>query len=156
MDVSLKEANMQLGAFHNMIINGEYTGIFYDDCKIKDGIAHNGTVMEFVWFKDYGKELRTRVAVGWGGTKGDNFNFMRVFQGDDERMVQDEKTQLLMNYQIPDIQNLTEKYPILYPTEYLDKVKTNIMIISIFIKQFGFLPINISIFFFPFIDCFKR
>ena len=55
MDVSLKQSNIQLGAFHNMIINGEYTGIFYDDCKIKDGISHNGTVMEFVWFKDYGK-----------------------------------------------------------------------------------------------------
>ena len=123
MDVSLKEANMQLGAFHNMIINGEYTGIFYDDCKIKDGIAHNGTVMEFVWFKDYGKELRTRVAVGWGGTKGSSFNSMRYFQGDEERMVQDEKIQLLLHYQIPDIKNLTEKYPILYPTEYLDKDK---------------------------------
>ena len=104
MDVSLKEANIQLGAFHNMIINGEYTGIFYDDCKIKDGIAHNGTVMEFVWFKDYGKELRTRVAVGWGGTKGSSFNSMRYFQGDEERMVQDEKIQLLLHYQIPDIQ----------------------------------------------------
>ena len=125
MDISLQQSNILLGAFHNMIINGEYTAIFYDNCIINDGNMHNGTVMEFVWFKDYGKELRTRVAVGWGGTKGDNFNFMRVFQGDDERMVQDEKTQLLMNYQIPDIQNLTEKYPILYPTEYLDKDKTN-------------------------------
>ena len=36
---------------------------------------------------------------------------------------QDEKIQLLMNYQIPDIHNLTEKYPILYQTEYLDKIK---------------------------------
>ena len=123
MDVSLKQSNIQLGAFHNMIINGEYTAIFYDDCKIVNGIAHNGTVMEFVWFKDYGKELKTRVAVGWGGTKGNSFNSMRAFQGDEERMVQDEKIQLLMNYQIPDIQNLTEKYPILYQTEYLDKDK---------------------------------
>ena len=123
MDVSLKQSNIQLGAFHNMIINGEYTAIFYDDCKIINGIPHNGTVMEFVWFKDYGKELKTRVAVGWGGTKGNGFNSMRAFQGDEERMVQDEKIHLLMNYQIPDIQNLTEKYPILYSTEYLDKEK---------------------------------
>lgn len=123
MDVSLKQSNIQLGAFHNMIINGEYTAIFYDDCKIINGIPHNGTVMEFVWFKDYGKELKTRVAVGWGGTKGNGFNSMRAFQGDEERMVQDEKIHLLMNYQIPDIQNLTEKYPILYSTEYLDKDK---------------------------------
>ena len=28
MDVSLKQSNIQLGAFHNMIINGEYTAIF--------------------------------------------------------------------------------------------------------------------------------
>ena len=28
-----------------------------------------------------------------------------------------------MHYQIPEIKNLTEKYPILYPTEYLDKDK---------------------------------
>lgn len=123
MDASLKKVNIQLGAFHNMIINGEYTAIFYDDCQIIDGIAHNGTVMEFVWFKDYGKELKTRVAVGWGGTKGDNFNSMRYFQGDEERMVQDEKIQLLLHYQIPEIKNLAEKYPILYPTEYLDKDK---------------------------------
>ena len=108
-----------------MIINGEYTAIFYDDCKIKDGKEEKGTVMEFVWFKDYGKELGTRVAVGWGGTKGNSFNSMRVFQGDEERMVQDEKIQLLLNYQIPEIENLSEKYPILYPTEYLDKDKEN-------------------------------
>lgn len=123
MDVSLKQSNIQLGAFHNMIINGEYTAIFYDDYKIKDDIKEKGTVMEFVWFKDYGKELGTRVAVGWGGTKGNSFNSMRYFQGDEERMVQDEKIHLLLNYQIPNITNLTEKYPILYPTEYLEKDK---------------------------------
>ena len=38
-------------------------------------------------------------------------------------MVQEKKIQLLMNYQILDIQNLTEKYPILHQTEYLDKDK---------------------------------
>ena len=59
------------------------------------------------------KKLKTRVAVRWGGTKGNSLNSMG----------QDEKIQLLMNYQIPDIQNLTEKYPILYQTEYLDKDK---------------------------------
>ena len=104
MDISLQQSNILLGAFHNMIINGEYTAIFYDNCIINDGNMHNGTVMEFVWFKDYGKELRTRVAVGWGGTKGSSFNSMRYFQGDEERMVQDEKIQLLLHYQIPDIQ----------------------------------------------------
>ena len=123
MDISLKKSNILLGAFHNMIINGEYTAIFYDNCIINDGKPQNGTVMEFVWFKDYGKELGTRVAVGWGGTKGDSFNSMRYFQGDEERMVQDEKIYLLLNYQIPQIKNLTEKYPIFYPTEYLDKDK---------------------------------
>ena len=61
-----------------------YTAIFYDDCKIVNGIAHNGTEMEFVWFKDYGKELKTRVVVRWGRTKGNSFNSMRAFQGDEE------------------------------------------------------------------------
>ena len=62
------------GGFHNMVICGEYTGIFYDDAHIRDGVRENGTVMEFVRFKEYGEELGTRVVVGWGGTKGNSYN----------------------------------------------------------------------------------
>ena len=56
MDVTLKQVNIQLGDFHNMVICGEYTGIFYDDAHIRDGVRENGTVMEFVRFKEYGEE----------------------------------------------------------------------------------------------------
>ena len=55
MDVTLKQVNIQLGDFHNMVICGEYTGIFYDDAHIRDGVRENGTVMEFVRFKEYGE-----------------------------------------------------------------------------------------------------
>ena len=127
MDVSLKKTNILLGNFYNMIINGQYTAIFYDDIKVINGKKVNGTVMEFVLFKDYEGKLGTRVVVGWGGTKGSSFDSMRVFQGDDEKMVQDEKIHLLNNYQIPtNVANLKEKYPILYPTEYLDNDKAKI------------------------------
>lgn len=123
MDVTLKQTTILLGDFHNMIICGNYTAIFYDDAHVRNGKRINGTVMEFVSFKDYGSELGTRVVVGWGGTKGSSFNSMRVFQGDHERMVQDEIINLLMNYQIPTEGTLKERYPILYPTEYLEKDK---------------------------------
>ena len=125
MDVSLKRTNIILGKFHNMIICGNYTAIFYDDTKITGKNEKNGTVMEFVSFKDYGGDLGTRVVVGWGGTKGSSYDGMKTFQGDQERMVQDEINNLLMNYQIPSNGNLTQRYPILYPTEYLDKEKAD-------------------------------
>ncbi len=125
MDVTLSRVNIQLGDFHNMVICGEYTGIFYDDAHIRDGVRENGTVMEFVRFKDYGDGLGTRVVVGWGGTKGNSYNNMIKFQGDHEKMVQDELTNLLMNYQIPTTGTLRERYPIVYPVEYLDTEKAN-------------------------------
>ena len=125
MDVSLKQAKILLGKFHNMIICGNYTAIFYYDAHVINDKIVNGTVMEFVSFKDYGTELGTRVVVGWGGTKGSSFDKMREFQGDHERMVQDEIINLSMNYQIPTSGTLRERYPILYHTEYLDNEKAN-------------------------------
>jgi len=119
MDVTLKQITIELGQFHNIIVNGDYTAIYYDQYQGKE--RKKGTVMEFVRFKDYGQELGTRVVVGWGGVKGDTFDRMRYFQGDQQRMIQDEQTNLLLHYQIPTTSNLTEKYPILYPVEYLDK-----------------------------------
>ena len=125
MDVSLKRNPIKLGQFHNILINGNYTAIFYDDIHISGEKEIPGTVMEFVCFKEYGEELGTRVVVGWGGTKGDSFNGMRSFQNEQEKMVQDESIHLLMNYQIPSSGTLREKYPILNPTEYLDKEKAD-------------------------------
>ena len=48
---------------------------------------------------------------------------MRQFQGDQQRMIQDEQINLLLHYQIPTTENLREKYPILFHVEYLDKDK---------------------------------
>jgi hypothetical protein len=125
MDVTLKQVNIQLGDFYNMVICGEYTGIFYDSTHIRGGVESKVPVMEFVRFKEYGEGLGTRVVVGWGGTKGDSYNNLIKFQGDHEKMVQDEINNLLMNYQVPTTGTLREKYPILYPVEYLETEKAN-------------------------------
>ena len=125
MDISLKKNPIKLGQFHIMLICVNYTAIFYDDIHIVNGEEKKGTVMEFVHFKDYGEDLGTRVVVGWGGTKGDSFDSMRKFQDEQGKMLQDELTQLLMNYQVPSSGTLRERYPILYPTDYLDKEKAD-------------------------------
>ena len=125
MDVTLKQVNIQLGDFYNMVICGEYTGIFYDSTHIRGGVESKVTVMEFVRFKEYGEGLGTRVVVGWGGTKGNGYNSMINFQGDHEKMVKGEINNLLMNYEVPTTGTLREKYPILYPVEYLETEKAN-------------------------------
>ena len=50
---------------------------------------------------------------------------MRTYQGDQQRMIQDEQINLLLHYQIPTTGTLREKYPILFPVEYLDNDKAN-------------------------------
>ena len=120
MNVALNRSKIDLGQFHNMIINGNYTAIYYDDYHYDGEVKTPGTVMEFVRFKDYGPELGTRVVVGWGGTKGNAYDSMRTFQGDQQRMIQDEQINLLLHYQIPTTGTLREKYPILFPVEYLN------------------------------------
>ena len=125
MDITLKKTNILMGDFHNMLICGNFTAIFYDIKTIVGEREVPGTVMEFVVFKDYGEELGTRVVVGWGGSKDSSFDSMRSFQGDEERMIQDEQIHLLLNYQIPTSGTLRQRYPILYPSEYLDTVKSD-------------------------------
>ena len=116
MDVTLKRAIILMGDFHNMLICGDFAAIYYD--IFTGEMKRPGTVMEFVRFKDYGKELGTKVIVGWGGTVDDSVDSMRHFQGDEERMIQDEQNHLLLNYQIPTTPTLKERYPVLYPSEY--------------------------------------
>ena len=126
MDISLKRANILMGDFHNMLICGEFTAIYYDFTTVVGESEIPGTVMEFVRFKDYGEELGTRVVVGWGSTKDSNtYNSMKLFQGDEESMIQDEQNLLLMNYQIPTSGTLRERYPVLYPSKYIDTEKAN-------------------------------
>jgi len=125
MDIALQKTNILMGDFHIMLICGNFTAIYYDFKTIVEEREIPGTVMEFVLFKDYGEELGTRVVVGWGASKDSSFDSMRSFQGDEERMIQDEQIHLLLNYQIPTTGTLRQRYPILYPSEYLDTDKSN-------------------------------
>ena len=143
MDITLKQANILMGDFHNMLICGNFAAIYYDIKTIKGEIEKPGTVMEFVLFKDYGEELGTRVVVGWGGTKDDSVDSMRLFQGDEESMIQNEQIHLLLNYQVPNNANLKEKYPVLYPTEYIDIDKAN-KFIDIIVQGFDKWNSNID------------
>ena len=65
MDISLKQAKILMGDFHNMLITDDFTAIHYDFITEKEGSRTVGKVMEFVKFKDYGNELGTRVVEGW-------------------------------------------------------------------------------------------
>jgi hypothetical protein len=90
--------------------------------------------MEFVKFKDYGEELGTRVVEGWGGTKGSGYNNMILFQGPEEKKIQEEQIEYMLNYKIPDIDDLHLKYPIIYPTNYKDRKAKDIL--NIILKGF--------------------
>ena len=112
MDVSLKKSKIVLGAFYSMVICDDFAAIRYDDTKIIGDKEMPGTVMEFVKFKDYGEELGTRVVEGWGGTKGSGYSNMILFQGPEEKKIQDKEIEYMLNYEIPDIDDLHKKYPI--------------------------------------------
>ena len=53
MNLSLKQMDILMGAFRNMVICGEWTAIHYDTTNIKNGVSTPSSVMEFVKFKDY-------------------------------------------------------------------------------------------------------
>ena len=114
MDDNLKKVNIQMGDFNSMIIVDKYAAIRYE---IKTA-GRTGTVMEFVEFKDYGDELGTRVVEGWGGPKDDNYEDMCKFQGDEEKAVQQQQIDKMLNYIIPSVTNLNQKYKIEYEIEY--------------------------------------
>ena len=62
MDVLLKQTDIRMGDFHNMLITDDWTAIYYDTENIdpSTGESSPARVMEFVQFKDYGEELGTR------------------------------------------------------------------------------------------------
>ena len=134
MDVSLKKSKIVLGAFYSMVICDDFAAIRYDDTMIIGDKEMPGTVMEFVKFKDYGEELGTRVVEGWGGTKGSGYNNMILFQGPEEKKIQDKEIEYMLNYEIPDLDDLHKKYPITYPTNYQDKTAKDIL--NIILKGF--------------------
>ncbi len=120
MDVALKQTNIIMGAFHNMLICDEFTAIYYDFVTVIGNNRVNGTVMEFVKFKDYEGELGTRVVEGWGSTKDNSYDGMLNFQGPEEKKVQQEQLDYMLKYEIPETDNLREKYLIKNPTNYTD------------------------------------
>ena len=124
MDISLQQANITMGDFHNMLITDNFCGIHYD-------FFTNGRklrVMEFVRFKEYGEPLRTRVSEGWGSTKDTSYEGLKNFQGDDESRVQEEQIFYVTNYQIPSNEtDLKKKYPIKYKTNYTNQNSDEIL-----------------------------
>jgi len=125
MDISLQQANITMGDFHNMLITDNFCAIHYD--FLTNG--RKSRVMEFVRFKDYGETLGTRVSEGWGSTKDDSYYGLTYFQGDDEKRVQEEQIFNVKNYLIPsDETDLKKKYPIKYTTENDDDDILNIIL----------------------------
>ena len=53
MDDTLKVTKIDMGKFHNMLINDNFCGIYYDIITTIGGRKVPGTVMEFVNFKEY-------------------------------------------------------------------------------------------------------
>ena len=134
MYASLREMTILMGAFRNMVICGEWTAIHYDTTNIKNGVETPSSVMEFVKFKDYGEELGTRVVEGWGGVKNEDYSSMTRLQSPERRIIEENKLTDMKNYQIPDIEDLEKKYPILYPT--VDKGNMAREIRNIILKGF--------------------
>lgn len=116
MDVTLKRTNILMGDFRNMIICDNWAAIQYEISTQAGDIYVPGSVMEFVKFADYGDELGVRVVEGWGGPKDSSFEGMSYFQSEEEKQAQQEAFAALLTYKIPEIDDLYEKYPVLYPT----------------------------------------
>lgn len=116
MDVTLQQTGIKMGAFRNMIICDDWAAIHYDITTVVGDNEIPGSVMEFVHFKDYGDPLGTRVLEGWGGPKDGSYAGMCHFQGEENQQIQREADEALLAYEIPQTDDLVEKYPVLYPT----------------------------------------
>ncbi|MGR6545704.1 nuclear transport factor 2 family protein [Paenibacillus tundrae] len=118
MDAQLKSTDIQMGNFNNMIINDDWAAIRYDiSSTARDSQqSSDGSVMEFVHFKDYGDSLGTRVVEGWAGTKGADFDALTHFQTDEAKAAQQAALEEILNTEIPDTTDLKTKYPVTYPT----------------------------------------
>ncbi len=114
MDISLKQATILMGDFHNMLIINNYCAIHYD-------FTTNGRkskVMEFVQFAQ-NDEHGTYVNEGWGSTKDSSCEGLQLhFQKDTEKNEQKELEDELLSLVIPSDNDLKKKYPIKYETEY--------------------------------------
>lgn len=118
MKATLQANDIQMGAFNNMIVCDDWCAIRYDISTIsrKTGETVDGSVMEFVQFKNYGDELGTRVVEGWAGTKGADFEGLTSFQTEEEQIAQEAALSAILNTQIPNTTDLEVKYPVAFPT----------------------------------------
>ena len=132
MDISLQRQTILMGDFHNMLIIDNFAGIHYDflfgPVEAKKEELTKSRVMEFVNFKDYGVNLGTRVVEGWGSTKDEEGEGLKLFQGEKEKREQEiQEHFFLKNYNIPNTTDLNEKYFIMNPTTYKDENAKDIL-----------------------------
>ncbi|SFG58111.1 hypothetical protein SAMN04487761_12816 [Lachnospiraceae bacterium C7] len=117
MNMSLKQLDIQMGTFKNMILVDDWMAIQYDIVNVdkKTGKKMPGTTMEFAKFGDYG-ELGAKVDEGWGGVKNDSYAGTMHFQTEKEQKAQQKFMNELKNKKLKNTTNLEEKYPVKYPT----------------------------------------
>lgn len=116
--LSFKVSQMQMGNFNNMLVCGDWCAIFYDILSTdrRTGTKKPGTVMEFVNFKNYGKDLGTRVVEGWAGTVGADYSGLMHFLSDAERANQNAFMDKIANMTLPETDDLAKKYPVAHVT----------------------------------------
>jgi hypothetical protein len=96
MDVSLQQATILMGDFHNMLITDKYCAIHYD-------FTTNGKkskVMEFVQFEETA-EHGTYVKEGWGSVKDDSYYGLKHFQDNKEKGEEEAQTSRLQSLAVP-------------------------------------------------------
>ena len=124
MDISLQQATIIMGDFHNMLIINNYCGIHYD--FISNG--KKSKVMEFVQFEETA-EHGTYVKEGWGSVKDDSYYGLINFQAANEKTAEEALTNELLNLVIPTTDDLKTKYPIKYTTPYTAEEEKKLEII---------------------------
>jgi hypothetical protein len=86
---TLRRADIQMGAFHHMLVSDSWCAIRYAITTTpRGGEAVHDTVMEFVHFGDFGKDLGTRVIEGWAGTRGKDYDMLTMLQTKEEKEAQ--------------------------------------------------------------------
>lgn len=129
MDLSLQQATILMGDFHNMLITENYCAIHYD-------FTSNGRkskVMEFVQFKETA-EHGTYVNEGWGSTKDISYYGLIHFQAEKERLEEEDIIEELESITISatetdDLTTLKTRYSIKYPTTYTSEEEEKLKII---------------------------
>ncbi len=118
MQLTLRNNDIQMGAFRNMIVNDDWVAIHYDITTInrETGETKPGSVMEFVQFENYGEGQDTRVVEGWAGTKGKDYQGLLRLLTPEEREAQEQARAEILSREIPKIDVLAVRYPVNHPT----------------------------------------